>query len=481
VKFDFDFQSRCDLGYKVIDRINEYYASLPDGPVQPPLDRRIRRRGTSHMPEYGQDPSAVLDEILNELIDGGFHTASANYFGLQNPTPTYVSVLGEALAAALNPQLASLVHSDIPSQIERETVRWVGDRVGWEGAFDGTFTSGGSEANFTALALALAAQFPNVIENGVAALGERPVLYCTAEAHHSLDKAAGLLGLGRSALRRIPVTTAIQLDVRRLEAQIAQDKADGLAPYCAVATAGTTGSGAVDDIDAIAEICRRHGLWLHVDGAYGAALVLSERHRHLIRGIEHADSITMDPHKWLATSMSAGMVLTTHPDTLRQVFATGNSYMPSAADWARLDNFDLGLQWSRRMNSLKFWLTLRVHGRSAYEELFDHQLGLARDFTDWVRGSAEFELAAPTMLTSIIFRVRLPSASEAEIKAANEDLVRDITRDGRRYISAASVGGRSVIRVLLISYLSEARHLADLKEALIAAVERQERPVPLRA
>ncbi len=166
-----------------------------------------------------------------------------------NPTPTYMAVLAEALVAALNPQLASLARSQLAARIERETVRWIGERVGWDKPFDGTFTSGGNEANFSAIAMALAMRFPQSVEDGLASCAAKPVLYTSAEAHHSLDKSAGLLGLGRKALRRIPVNAAAQMDAAQLEAQITQDKAkQALAPFCVVATAGTTNSGAIDDL-----------------------------------------------------------------------------------------------------------------------------------------------------------------------------------------------------------------------------------------
>src|SRR5216684_2440586 len=212
-----------------------------------------------------------------------------------NPSPTYMGFLAEALVAALNPQLATLARSQLASKIELETIRWIGERVGWPGEFNGTFTSGGNEANFSGLALALAAKFPDSIEEGVASIGGQPVVYTSAEAHHSLDKSAGLLGIGRKALRRTAVNRSAQLDSQKLEQAIVEDRAAGKKPFCVVATAGTTNSGAVDDMVAISQICRRHHLWLHVDGAYGAAAIFSDRHRDLVRGLERADSLTIDP------------------------------------------------------------------------------------------------------------------------------------------------------------------------------------------
>src|SRR6266567_395310 len=286
----------------------------------------------------------------------------------------------------------------------------------------------------------------------------------------------GLMGLGRRALRRIPVNASAQLDPAELEAQIGRDQAEGFAPFCVVATAGTTNSGAVDDLVALAEICRRHQLWLHVDGAYGAAAIFSDQHRNLVRGIERADSITLDPHKWLAMPFAAGVVLTSHPETLRQTFGISTPYMPTRGTQtgspAPLDNFQVSAQWSRRMNSLKLWLTLRVHGRRGYEELIDRQLKLAVFFTNWVRNSEVFAMAVPQVLPIINFRVKLPQASEEQVRAVHERLVHEVTRDGRRWISTTLVNGKSVIRVMVISYLTGHRHLEDLMIALTEAVKK---------
>ncbi|HKD82101.1 MAG TPA: pyridoxal-dependent decarboxylase [Candidatus Angelobacter sp.] len=471
--FDFDSATRRRLGYKLIDRIDEYFSSLPNRPVQLPEELRSFQDLGDSLPELAGSAEQMLDDLCSSLIAEGFHVPSANYFGLMNPTPAYMAVLAEMLVAALNPQLASLARSQLAARIERETVRWIGERVGWNQAFDGTFTSGGNEANFSALAMALAPHFPHSVEDGIAAIGAKPALYTSAEAHHSLDKSVGLLGLGRKALRRIPANANLQLDPQKLGEQIAQDKAAGFAPFCVVATAGTTNSGAIDDLVALAEICRRHQLWLHVDGAYGAAAIFSNQHRSLLRGIELADSITIDPHKWLAMPFAAGVVLTSHPQALRQAFATSTPYMPKKTEVTPpLDNFQVSAQWSRRMNSLKLWLTLRVHGRHGYEELIDRQLKLAAFFSGWVRNSEMFELAAPQVLPIVNFRLKLPNASGEERRAAHDAIVHEATRDGRRWISTTLVNGQSVIRMMVISYLTAHRHLEDLMIALTEAAQK---------
>ena len=472
--FDLDRGQRQQLGYRLMDRINDYFSSLHDRPVQQPAEQRSFLPMQEGLPELGEDASAVLDDICSQMIDQGFHVPSANYFGLMNPTPTYMAVLAEALVAALNPQLASLARSQLASKIEQETVRWIAQRVGWAGeSYGGTFTSGGNEANLSALALALTHRFPRVAEDGLIGLDKQPVVYASAESHHSIDKSLGLLGLGRRALRRIAVTERAEIDLPALERAMAHDRKAGYEPLAVVGTAGTTNSGAVDPLAALAEICRKQNLWFHVDGAYGAAAIFSDQHRSLVGGIEQADSIAIDPHKWLAMPFAAGVLLTAHPELLEPTFSLETSYLPRSADSPLPDNFRISAQWSRRMNSLKFWLTLRVHGRQAYEELIDRQLRLAEYLEASALNTGVLELAVPRRLTILNFRVaaaRELQLAEEEATRIHQDIVQRITHDGEQWISATRVNGRSVLRMMIISYLTEERHVDALVEKLEKAV-----------
>src|SRR6266852_9829807 len=213
MNFDFDSQTRRKLGYQLIEVVDRFFASLADRPVQPAAEDRIYPPRLSRLPETGEDPAQVLDQVCCELVDNGFHVPSAHYLGMMNPTPTYMAFLAESLVAALNPQLASLARSQMASRIEAETVRWVGQLLGWRSPFSGTFTTGGNEANFSALAMALATRFPTVVEEGIGSVGAQPVFYASVEAHHSLDKCAGLRGLGGKALGRISVNESLHIDV----------------------------------------------------------------------------------------------------------------------------------------------------------------------------------------------------------------------------------------------------------------------------
>ena len=328
--------------------------------------------------------------------------------------------------------------------------------------------------------MALASKFPNSVEEGIASIGAQPVFYASAESHHSLDKSAGLLGIGRKSLRRIDVNESAQLDPQNLERAIAEDRAAGRKPFCVVATAGTTNSGTVDDLIAISEISKRHDLWLHVDGAYGASAIFSDQHRNLVRGIERADSITLDPHKWLAMPFAAGVILTSHPKILERAFSVAAPYMPKAAGAQLPDNSRISTQWTRRMNSLKLWLTLRVHGRKGYEELIDRQLKLAKSFADWIQTSDDFELAVPQTLPIVTFRLKT-GLSPQQLAAAHDAIVEEVTRDGSRWISETLVRGQSVLRMMVISYLTEERHLLGLETALTKAANKLSSNVQTKA
>src|SRR5207244_4010637 len=243
------------------------------------------------------------------------------------------------------------------------------------------------------------------IDDGIAMIGAKPVAYASAESHHSLDKSAGLLGIGRKALRRVAVNDDAQLDPGKFEKVISEDLAAERIAFCVVATAGTTNSG------------------------------------------------------------TAGVILTCHPEILHRAFSVAAPYMPKAAGATLPDNSRISVQWTRRMNSLKLWLTLRVHGRRAYEELIDRQLKLAANFAEWVRNS-DFEIALPHPLPIVTFRLKAPDLSAQELTAVHNRIVDDVTRDGQRWISETIVNGHSVLRMMVISYLTEERHLEALQPAL---------------
>jgi chloramphenicol 3-O-phosphotransferase len=358
----------------VLDRLHRAVAAHFDGvadlPVVPAGDAvegavaRVRAIDLEH----GTDPVEVVGAIESILQDGIVHTGHPGYLGLFNPAPTFMGVIGDALAAAFNPQLAVRSHAPAAVEIESACTELLIGRLGLPPGSVGQFTCGGSEANLLGLLAGLHRTFRSVAVDGVHGLPRRPLLYASTEAHHSTAKLARAIGLGASAMRSIPVDRDHRLDVGALARTITADRAAGSAPFLVVATAGTTSSGAIDPLAAVAALTAEQHLHLHVDAAWAGAVALSDRHRHLLDGIAAADSVTIDAHKWLSAPMGAGVLLTPHAAALRRAFAVDAGYMPSGDV---VDPYLSGLQWSRRFTGLKVFLALAAAGREGVAAQID--------------------------------------------------------------------------------------------------------------
>lgn len=407
-----------------------------------------------------------LDELLDTaagwLRDGIVHTTHPRYFGLFNPTPAFAGVLGDALVAAFNPQLAVTSHAPAAVAVERHVLEFLGDCLRLPGA-TGSFTSGGAEANLTAVLVALERHFPQATEHGLGAVSGQPTLYVSAEAHHSLLKAARMTGLGHAAVRAIPVTGDLTLDVAALRATIARDRAEGRRPFLVVATAGTTAAGVIDPLPEVADLCEHAGLDLHVDAAWAGAVSLSERLRPLLDGIERADSVTVDAHKWLSAPMGAGVFLTPHGQDLTRAFRVETNYMPSAES---ADPYVMSAQWSRRFTGLKVFMALAAVGHDGYARQIEHDCRLGDRLRARLRDDG-WEIVNSTPLPVVCF---IPDA--AEHGASMEDLARIARRvevSGAAWISVARLAGRPALRACITSYRSTEPDVDALCDALAAA------------
>jgi glutamate/tyrosine decarboxylase-like PLP-dependent enzyme len=383
-----------------------------------------------------------------------------------------MGIAADALVAAFNPQLAAWCHSPFAVEVEQHVIRALGSRFGYNPATtDGTFASGGMEANHTAVLTALTARFPEFGSGGVRALAAPPLLYVSAEAHHSFHKAAKLCGLGTEAVREISVDRDLRMDVERLASAIAHDRHQGLAPFLVVATAGTTNSGVVDPIAAVGELVARERLWMHVDAAWGGAAALLPELRSVLKGIERADSITFDAHKWLSVPMGAGIYLTRHPKILDQTFRVATPYMPREA--AGLDVVDTCLhtiQWSRRFIGLKVFLSLAVAGWEGYAAAIRHMIAMGERLREELKASG-WEPVNRTPLPLVCFVDRKHADGE---KADYLDAVAlEVVTSGKAWISTTRLAGTTpVLRACITNYRTDTQDLVALVEALNGARER---------
>jgi len=295
------------------------------------------------------------------------------YFGLFNPSVTRASVVADFLTAMHNPQLATWRTSPAANEIERHTLAWLAAKFGMPSSTAATFTTGGAEANLTAVVAALTRACPRYGEDGVGALDARPAIYLSSQAHDSFHKIAHLTGVGRRALRVVAVDREHRMDVAELARLVDEDRRNGIRPLMAVGTAGTTAVGAIDPLWDVGRFCRAHGLWFHVDAAWGGAAVLSPRLRPHFDGIDDADSIACDAHKWFSVPVGAGMFFCRHVDTIGDAFRARATYMPPAGDAATVDPYTTSVQWSRRFIGLKLFLSLAERGEHGYVEAIEHQ------------------------------------------------------------------------------------------------------------
>lgn len=459
-----------------VDLVVQHAKEVADGPVAP------REPGTAWLREWlaGQDfevaraPGDAMPEVMEAMRRWGVHTTHPRYFGLFNPTPTWWGVAGELIAAAVNPQLAAYSHAPAAVEMERHVLRFMAGRLGLPAITEGAFTVGGAEANLTAVVVALTRAFATYPEWGLSGLPGRPVLYASAESHLAWLKIAHMTGLGRDAVRLVPSDRAHRMDLARLNEMHAADVAAGLHPFLLVGTAGTTAGGALDPLPQLAARAREWNLHLHVDAAWAGAVALSDTLRPLLAGIESADSVTIDAHKWLSAPMGAGMFLTPHPAALRQSFHAATSYMPAETEDAP-DPYATSVQWSRRFAGLKVFLALAVAGRPAYAEQLerDVQLGelLARRLCEdgWTRIN-------DTPLPVVCVTAPEAETGGHESSAAWHTAVADhVVSSGAAWLSTVRLAGRPAIRLCVTSHRTGP---ADI-EAVVSALAEARKMTPI--
>lgn len=359
------------------DAIAGIQSDIAAGPILPMVTPQEIR---NHLARYDFTAPIRLEEISADIAQmlrtWHVQVTHPRYFGLFNPSVTMASVIADTLVAAFNPQLATWRTSPAANEIERHTLSWLAGKFGLPPQASASFTTGGAEANLTAVVVALTHAFPGYGEHGLRHLKAQPVVYVSGEAHHSFNKIAHLTGLGRAAVRHVATGADLRMDIQDLARQVADDRKLGFAPFMVVGTAGTTGAGAIDPLSELGRFCRSQNLWFHVDAAWGGAAAISPTLRHHLAGIEAADSITCDAHKWFSVPMGAGMFFCRHPETVAAAFHAETSYMPPRTPGSVADPYTTSVQWSRRFIGLKLFFALAHHGASGYVEMIDRQTRL---------------------------------------------------------------------------------------------------------
>ena len=379
-------------------------ADIASGPIVPMVTSEEIR---SHLASrYDFTKALVLEDVIADvermLRNWQVQVTHPRYFGLFNPSVTLASMVADTLVAMYNPQLAAWRTSPAANEIERHTLAWLTSKFGLPADAIANFTSGGAEANLSAVIVALTHAFQDYGERGLRHLARSPTIYLTSEAHHSFNKIAHMTGLGRRALRMVATDSDLKMDLADLAKRVAEDRRGGFAPFMVVGTVGTTAAGAIDPLFDLAHFCRSEELWLHVDAAWGGAAIISPRLRGHLRGIDAADSITCDAHKWFSVPMGAGMFFCRHPDAVGEAFRAETSYMPGKMAGSVLDPYTSSVQWSRRFIGLKLFLALAHHSESGYIEMIEHQARMGDVLRESLK-SAGWRIVNTTPLPLVCF------------------------------------------------------------------------------
>ena len=470
------------LGYRLIDRIASQFETIRERSVTPDESLSVVRRAIGAdqgLPVTGAECRAMLEEVTDTLFQHSLFNAHPRFWGYITSGPAPIGVLGDLLASAVNPNVGAWKLAPAATEIEAQTVRWIAELIGYPTDCGGLMVSGGNMANFVCFLAARRAKVEwNIRESGLAGDGsQRLRIYAATSTHTWIQKAADLFGHGTDAIRWIETDQEQRMNPEALRRQVARDREQGEQPFLVVATAGSVGTGAVDPLVQIGSLCRDYGLWLHVDGAYGAFAANVPGAPADLAALKDADSVAVDPHKWLYAPLEAGCALVRKPDQLRNAF----SYHPSYYHFEEeaTNYFDLGMQNSRGFRALKVWMALRQAGRDGYLKMIGDDIRLAKHLHSLAAAHPELE-ALSCGLSITTFRYvppelrRLLGSAETEeyLNSLNQDILSRIERGGEVFLSNAVVDGKFALRACIVNFRTSIEDVEALP-VLIARIGRQ--------
>lgn len=456
-----------------------YFNSVNRWRVFPKVDgQSLRQIIREKLPRKALSPKKVIDRLAKIVLSNSRHNLHPRFFGYVSSSGNPVGAIADLLISILNQNVTAWRSAPAAVEIELQAIDWIKEVLGYPKTGFGMFVSGGSMATLQALTMAREIKSgKSLFRQGVQSLGrKRLVLFMSSEGHMSIPKAMGVLGLGKSAVRTAGVDEKFKIDLEDLQEQITLSRKEGHIPFCVVGNAGTVNTGAIDDLEGIARICRRENLWFHVDGAYGGFAALSPSARRRFRGIERADSVSLDPHKWLYQPLDAGCVLIKNRVLARQTFGGSGAYAKVIAGLPGEDFafFEHGIELSRRFRALKIWMALKCYGKDQLAACVEKNLEMAQALRGFILENDRLELHAPVELSIVCFRYvprglsvqkgreATQKAIDSKLDALNEAIMFQLQRGGVAYVSNAVLHGRFVLRACILSYRTEKHDLEIL-------------------
>ncbi len=448
--------------HAAVDWIAEYLTHPERHPVKSRVQPGdIRRALPTTAPAEGESLESIMGDFHRTLLPGITHWNHPAFFAYFSISGSMPGILGELLTAALNVNGMLWVTSPTVTELEETVLDWLRRMMGLGDGWFSEITDTASVSTFYALAAAREAAGLDVRARGMAGRADMPVLrvYCSEHAHSSVDKAVIALGMGHDNLVKIPADAEFRMRPEALAAAIERDLAAGHRPLAVVATTGTTSTTSIDPVPAIAALARAHGCWLHIDGAYGATAAIVPEMRHILDGVDSADSLVVNPHKWLFTPVDCSVLYTKHPAALKQAFALLPEYLVTRGQDDVTNLMDYGIQLGRRFRSLKLWMVLRAFGENGIAERIRFHCELARDFAGMVHYEGGWELMAPVPLSLVCFRYAPSGASEEEIARVNAEIMERVNAGGKAYLSHTKLDGRYTLRLAIGNIRTDRSHI----------------------
>jgi len=462
------------LAHRMVDDMFTYLETVRERPAWQPLPAEVRARLAEGVPAAPQGAQQAYRDFLENVLPYPSGNIHPRFWGWARGSGTVLGMLAEMLAAGMNPHAGGGQHAAV--YVERQVLDWCKALLGYPAEAGGILLSGTSMANLIGLAVARNTLTGDVRRRGVHALPRPLTVYGSREMHSSVQKAVELLGLGSDALRYIPVDAAYRVDVAALARAIAADRAAGYQPLAIVGCAGTVNTGAFDDLEALAELSRREGLWFHVDGAFGAMAALVPELRELTRGMERADSLAFDLHKWLYMPIEAGCVLVRDAGAHRRAFALTPEYLAHSGERGfavDLTYFaDRGLQLTRGFRALKIWLALKADGADRYARLVAQNVAQARYLAARVDATPGLERIAPVPLNIVCFRYAAPGLNAGALDALNREIILQLQESGTAVVSSTTLDGKYAMRVAITNHRSRREDFDVLVEEIVRLGER---------
>jgi glutamate/tyrosine decarboxylase-like PLP-dependent enzyme len=432
-------------GYRIVDILVDHIDALPGKFPTRKSDRAtLEKRLGGPPPRDGVGGSAALDLFEQDVLSSMMHPDHPRYFAFVPGPGNYVSAMADALASGFNIFSGTWLEGSAAAQVELVTLDWLIQACGMPDTAGGSFVSGGSMANLTALAIARQVKISGDMTNSV--------VYASDQTHSCIARGMRVLGYKPDQLRVIPTNSDFQLDVGKIFQAVEEDRRSGLIPFCIVATAGTTNTGAIDPLEEIADLCEAENIWFHIDGAYGAPAVLTERGQRLLKGIDRADTLVLDPHKWLFQPYEMGCLLVRESNWFGKTFSIVPEYLEDAETDADEVNFwERGVQLTRRFRALKFWLSVQVFGWEAFVRAVAVGFQSAEFVEEYVQDLDGWRVVTPAQLGIVTFRYEHPDMDEEQNSKLNRVLIKDIITDGTAMVTSTVLRGRTVLRMCTIN------------------------------